>query len=172
MTDSGSHPSHEAARWARLTDKQRACLDLLLERQTSKQIARHLNISKQAVDLRLTAARDILGASGRDETAIIYARLKQTYDRILCDPIILPQPPRLVPSNFPDGRSADDPGLLASLGTDAERSGSSPPFGISWRRDYKATKRMAIVAAILLFLLLIILAGLAIGQTLTRLLSS
>ncbi len=55
---------------------------------------------------------------------------------------------------------------------DAERSGSSPPFGISWRRDYKATKRMAIIAAILLFLLLIILAGLAIGQTLTRLLSS
>src|SRR3546814_3421720 len=70
MTDSGSYPSDEAARWARLTDKQRACLDLLLERQTSKQIARRLNISKQAVDLRLTTARDVLGAANRDETAI------------------------------------------------------------------------------------------------------
>ena len=172
MTDSGSHPSEEAARWARLTDKQRACLDLLLERQTSKQIARHLGISKQAVDLRLTAARNILGASGRDETAIIYARLKQTYDRILCDPIILPQPPRLVPSHFPDGRSADDPGLLASLGTDVERSGSRPPYGTIWRSDCTPATRVAIIAATFLFLLLVILAGLAIGQTLTRLLSS
>lgn len=172
MSDSGSQPLNEYERWERLTEKQRACLDLLLERQTSKQIARRLDISKQAVDLRLTAARDILGASGRDETAIIYARLKMTYDRILCDPIILPQPPRLVPSHFPDGRSADDPGLPASLGTEAERSGSGPPFGTIWRRDYKPAKRMAITAAIFLFLLLIILAGLAIGQTLTRLLSS
>ncbi|MGH6632876.1 MAG: LuxR C-terminal-related transcriptional regulator [Sphingopyxis sp.] len=172
MSDSGSHPSTEEERWARLTDKQRVCLDLLLERKTSKMIARDLDISKQAVDLRLTAARDILGASGRDETAIIYARLKRTYDQIPCDPIILPQPPRLVPSHFPDGRSADDPGLLASLGTDAEQSGTGPPFGNFWRRDDKPAKRMTIMAAILLFLLLIILAGLAIGQTLTRLLSN
>src|SRR3546814_6794719 len=78
MTDSGSYPSDEAARWARLTDKQRACLDLLLERQTSKQIARRLNISKQAVDLRLTTARDVLGAANRDETAILYARLRRS----------------------------------------------------------------------------------------------
>lgn len=172
MTDSGSHPSEEAARWARLTDKQRACLDLLLERQTSKQIARRLDISKQAVDLRLTAARNILGASGRNETAIIYARLKLTYDQMLCDPIILPQPPRLVPSHFPDGRSADDPGLLASLGSESEQLGSRPPFGNIWRRDSKPATRVAIIAATFLFLLLTILAGLAIGQTLTRLLSS
>src|SRR3546814_4019863 len=103
MTDSGSYPSDEAARWARLTDKQRACLDLLLERQTSKQIARRLNISKQAVDLRLTTARDVLGAANRDETAILYARLRSTYDRIPCDPVILPPRPELVPSDFPDG---------------------------------------------------------------------
>src|SRR3546814_20011398 len=81
MTDSGSQPSDGTARWSRLTDKQRACLDLLLERQTSKQIARRLDISKQAVDLRITTARNILGAANRDEAAIIYARLRQTYDR-------------------------------------------------------------------------------------------
>ena len=80
MTDSGSQPSDEPLRWARLTGKQRACLDLLLERQTSKQIARHLQISKQAVDLRITTARHILGAANRDEAALIYARLRQTYE--------------------------------------------------------------------------------------------
>src|SRR3546814_14184128 len=89
MTDSGSYPSDEAARWARLTDKQRACLDLLLERQTSKQNARRLNISKQADDLRLTTARDVLGAANRDETAMPYARLRSTCDRHPCGSVHL-----------------------------------------------------------------------------------
>src|SRR3546814_17218167 len=106
MIVSGSEPSGGGALWCCLTDKQRACLDLLLERQTSKQIARRLNISKQAVDLRLTTARDVLGAANRDETAILYARLRSTYDRIPCDPVILPPRPELVPSDFPDGNPA------------------------------------------------------------------
>jgi DNA-binding CsgD family transcriptional regulator len=171
MSDSGSHPSDEAARWARLTDKQRACLDLLLERQTSKQIARRLDISKQAVDLRLTTARDVLGAANRDETAILYARLRSTYDRIPCDPIILPPRPALVPSNFPDGNPADVLKLHDSLAAKAGRSGSSPPFGIFWRRDYRPSTRVAIIMAMLIATLLMIIAGLAIGHSLTRLIS-
>src|SRR3546814_18916940 len=101
MSDSRSHTFEDAERWARLTDKQRACLDLLIERQTSKQIARQLGIAKPTVDLRLTKARDILGPANRDETAIVYARLKQTYDRITCVQIDLPPPPTLMPSHFP-----------------------------------------------------------------------
>src|SRR3546814_4085367 len=46
MNDSGSQPSEDYTRWSRLTEKQRACLDLLLERQTSKQMARRLDISR------------------------------------------------------------------------------------------------------------------------------
>src|SRR3546814_11250254 len=80
MSDSRSHTFEDAERWARLTDKQRACLDLLIERQTSKQISRQLGIAKPTVDLRLTKARDILGTANRDETAIVYARLNQTYE--------------------------------------------------------------------------------------------
>ncbi len=171
MTDSGSHPSDEAARWARLTDKQRACLDLLLERQTSKQIARRLDISKQAVDLRLTTARDVLGAANRDETAILYARLRSTYDRIPCDPVILPQRPELVPSDFPDGNPADVLKLHDSLAAKAGRSGSNPPFGIIWRRDYRPSTRVAIIMAMLIATLLMVIAGLAIGHSLTRLIS-
>ena len=171
MSDSGSHPSDEAARWARLTDKQRACLDLLLERQTSKQIARRLDISKQAVDLRLTTARDVLGAANRDETAILYARLRSTYDRIPCDPVILPPRPELVPSNFPDGNPADVLKLHDSLAAKAGPSGSGPPFGIFWRRDYRPSTRVAIIMAMLIATLLMIIAGLAIGHSLTRLIS-
>lgn len=171
MSDSGSQPSDDDTRWTRLTEKQRACLDLLIERQTSKQIARHLDISKQAVDLRLTTARDILGAASRDETAMIYARLRQTYDRILYDPVILPPRPELVPSHFPDGNPAHVVDLHSSSAAEAGRSGSNPPFGISWRRDYRPTTRLAIMVALLLLTLVTILAGLAIGQSLTQLLS-
>lgn len=171
MTDSGSQPPDDDTRWTRLTEKQRACLDLLLERQTSKQIARRLDISKQAIDLRLTTARDILGASNRDETAIIYARLRQTYDRIPCDPVILPPRPELVPSHFPDGNPADVVELHGSSAAETGRSGSNPPFGILWRRDYRPAMRVAIMVAMLLIALVTILAGLAIGQSLTQLLS-
>src|SRR3546814_1307756 len=61
----------DLARWLRLTEKQRACLDLLIERKTSKEIARILGISKPTVDQRITAARIILGAANRDEAALI-----------------------------------------------------------------------------------------------------
>src|SRR3546814_19895036 len=76
MDELGSRESDDAERWSRLTEKQRACLDLLVERKTSKQIARELGIAKVTVDQRIRAARNILSASDRDETAIIYSRLK------------------------------------------------------------------------------------------------
>src|SRR3546814_4863665 len=52
---------------------------------------------------RITTARIILGAANRDEAALIYARLKQLYDRITYDSVQVPSPPTLVPSDFPDG---------------------------------------------------------------------
>src|SRR3546814_12996890 len=60
----------DLARWSRLTEKHRACLDLLLERMTSKEIARVLDVAKATVDQRLTAARSILGVTSRDKAAI------------------------------------------------------------------------------------------------------
>ena len=170
MTDSGSQPSEDAVRWARLTDKQRACLDLLLEHQTSKQIARRLDISKQAVDLRLTTARDILGAANRAEAALRYARLKQTYDRIPCDAIILPEEPRLVPSDFPNGE-------LAAMALQHSASHTEQPVAVGslfkglWRHDHPGRNRVWIMATMLVVLILLILTGLTIGETLTRLIS-
>lgn len=162
MTDSGSQPSDEPLRWARLTGKQRACLDLLLERQTSKQIARRLQISKQAVDLRITTARHILGAANRDEAALIYARLRQTYDRIPCDPVVLPPGTDLVPSDFPDGEPA--PLALNDIVAD-------PPSKGLLRHDHRRLNRGGIMAAMLAVLVILVLAAVTIGETLTRLLS-
>jgi DNA-binding CsgD family transcriptional regulator len=172
MTDSGSQPSDDLARWTRLTEKQRVCLDLLLERQTSKQIARRLNISKQAVDLRLTTARGILGAANRDETALSYARLRQTYDRIPCDPVILPPRAPMVPSDFPDGEP-DSRLALNDIASLADRpSSTGPPFKDLWRRDHPKRRKAWMMAAMFAVLILLILAGVNIGETLTRLFSS
>lgn len=172
MTDSGSQPSEDHSRWARLTPKQRACLDLLLERQTSKQIARRLGISKQAVDLRLTTARGVLGTANRDETAIRYAQLRLTYDRISCDPVILPPPADLMPSDFPN----DEPGEALALNDVASlKNRSNAPgseFKDFWRHDHPRGRRGWIMAGMLTVLALLALAGLTIGETLTRLLSN
>jgi DNA-binding CsgD family transcriptional regulator len=166
MGDSVSQPLPDEARWARLTDRQRACLDLLLERQTSKQIARRLDISKPTVDQRLTAARGILGAANRDEAAIIYLRLKQTYDRVIYDPVQVPSMAGDMRSGMSDATSADAMVLKDSAAASAEA-----PSRIIWRHDHDLKTRMLIMAVMLIVAVILILAGLGIAEALTRLFS-
>lgn len=59
-------------RVARLTAGQRACLDLVDDHATSKEIARQLGISRHTVDARLRQAIKILGVSSRREAAVIW----------------------------------------------------------------------------------------------------
>ncbi len=66
-----------AARVARLTAGQRACLDLVDDHATSKEIARQLGISRHTVDARLRGAIQVLGVSSRREAAIIYRAAMQ-----------------------------------------------------------------------------------------------
>lgn len=58
-----------------LTDKQRAVLDLLIEHKTSKEISRLLGISHHTVDQRIMLARAKLGVATRGEVAQAYRRL-------------------------------------------------------------------------------------------------
>lgn len=58
-----------------LTDKQRAVLDLLIEHKTSKEISRILGISHHTVDQRIMLARAKLGVATRNEVAQAYRRL-------------------------------------------------------------------------------------------------
>ena len=58
-----------------LTDKQRAVLDLLIEHKTSKEISRILGISHHTVDQRIMLARAKVGVATRGEVAQAYRRL-------------------------------------------------------------------------------------------------
>lgn len=62
---------------ATLTEKQREVLDLVLQHQSSKEIARALQISPYTVDQRIAAARHKLGAASRGEMARTYAQLRE-----------------------------------------------------------------------------------------------
>ena len=171
MEGSGNPSIEDQHRWARLTEKQRACLDLLLDRQTSKGIARRLDISKDTVDQRITAARKILGAADRDQAAIIYARLKPIYDRVVYDPVELPSPPHLVPSDFPDGNPSSALEVRNRKDAWDGSSGKRLSFGKIWRHDHESASRLTIITAFLLAAVLIALGGLNIAETLSRLVS-
>jgi len=60
-----------------LTEGQKACLRLVVQHQTSKEIARTLGISPFTVDQRLDAARRKLNATSRKDAAKLFATLDQ-----------------------------------------------------------------------------------------------
>lgn len=172
MNDSGSHPREDEQRWLRLTEKQRACLDLLLEHKTSKEIARRLDISKHTVDQRLAAARDTLGTADRNDTAVVYRQLKSLYDRMTYDAVQVPPPPALMRSDFQSGSPPNLMDLRDSNVLSGRKARTGSPFRDLWRRDFSPASRIAIMLALLAVTILILLGGLAISQTLSQLLSS
>ena len=171
MNDSGSHPRNDEDRWNRLTEKQRACLDLLIEHKTSKEIARLLDISKHTVDQRLNAARDILGAQDRNESAYIYRQMKHLYDRVTYDAVEVPAAQILVPSEFPDGSPTNMMEFHESSDLLDRPSSQRSPFGDLLRHDYGSAARVGITLAVVAGIVLIGLGGLSIGHTLTQLLA-
>ena len=90
MADSGAKLYRDRA-CARLTEKQRACMQLVVMRKSSKEIARELGIAKPTVDQRIASARQILGARNRDEAANMFARYGDIYDRVPYDRHVFPQ---------------------------------------------------------------------------------
>ncbi|MEI4509336.1 helix-turn-helix transcriptional regulator [Sphingopyxis sp. CCNWLW253] len=154
-----------------MTDKQRACLDLVLERKTSKQIARELGISKYTVDQRITNARTALGAADRDEVALRYARLRSIYHRIAYDPVEVADLPTLVASDFPDGGVSGFEGLDDNSSLRDRLSGSHPPSGKIWRHDHLPGTRLTIIATLLVALIVFLLGSLGLAESLSRLIS-
>jgi DNA-binding CsgD family transcriptional regulator len=78
--------SDAVQRLKKLTDKQREVLTLVVQRKTSKQIARILGISKPAVDQRIASARDTLAVASRDDAALLFMQANDTYHRVIYDP--------------------------------------------------------------------------------------
>ena len=80
--------SADTDRVTRLTEAQREVLRHFHERQTAKEIGRHLGITHWAVNERLRSARRALGVATSGEAARLLAACdkEQTYNRIVCDP--------------------------------------------------------------------------------------
>lgn len=171
MEGSQTSTADDRLRWDRLTDKQRACLDLLLERKTSKEIARALDISKFTVDQRLRTARTVLGAAGRDDTALRYARLKKICDRIAYHPVDIPAEATIVPSDFADGAPDAILDVRESTGVAHPAGGPAALSGKIWRHDHALAARLLIIAALLSTLIIFFAGSIGIAEVLTRLLA-
>ena len=63
------------ARFARLTNRQKDCLQLVAQGYTSKEIGRQLGISFSTVDNHIQAAMQLLQVEGRAEAGRLYAQL-------------------------------------------------------------------------------------------------
>lgn len=74
---SDSNISTNATLSPNLTEGQKACLRLVVQHYTSKEIARTLGISPFTVDQRLDAARRKLNAASRKDAAKKFAALEQ-----------------------------------------------------------------------------------------------
>lgn len=175
MMPTPTQEDEDLARWSRLTARHREVLDLLVDRKTSKEIARILNLSKPAIDQRFATARPILGAANRNEAAIIYARLRKKYDRVIYDPVQVPPPPTLMPSNFPDGDPTPVLKPTDKLSTSFSiESGSRSflPSRYGWGHKNSIQARVVIMVGILVALVIVAFLGLGIAESLTRLVSN
>jgi DNA-binding CsgD family transcriptional regulator len=154
-----------------LTDKQRQVLDLLLEHKTSKEIARRLRISPHTVDQRIQFAKDKLGARTRSEAAVLYRRLLETCEQLTYEPLGIADAP--LPGDQRTGPQGPLP--VASL---RQRFRSRPEDGPEadfrvvpelFDGRYGTLVRTGAIFSIALFLVLIVLGGLAMFQELSRL---
>ena len=160
---------------ARLTGKQREVLDLLIEHNTSKQIARRLGISPHTVDQRIQFAKDKLGAVSRNEAALTYRRLLQLSDRVTYEeshvselvevdqgPLGTQAEPLLAPTRQ-ERVQPDQP-------SDAEADYPVVPELFDGR--YGTLIRLGAIIGIAVFLVILVLGGLAIFSQLSELMAA
>jgi DNA-binding CsgD family transcriptional regulator len=74
---------------SRITEKERAVLDLVLQHKVTKEIARELGVAPNTVDMRLRSAREKLGTSDRNSTARAYRGLLTACGKTTCGPAVV-----------------------------------------------------------------------------------
>jgi len=170
-----------------LTDKQRAVLDLLIEHKTSKEISRLLGISHHTVDQRIMLARAKLGVATRAEVAQAYRRLvanmpaaASIYERSVYDFSDVAQP--LVTHQEPIREDRTDwierlPGRWeaqprAVLHGDA--ASAEPYYHVlpeMFDGPYGTYVRLGTIAVFAMFLILIVMGGLAMFAQLSQIIA-
>jgi DNA-binding CsgD family transcriptional regulator len=160
---------------ARLTAKQREVLDLLIEHKTSKEIGRTLGISPHTVDQRIQFAKEKLGAVSRSDVAMMYRRLAQTYEQSTYEDsgIALFAPPAETvggtqagppPEPILQGRSHPE------TPTAAETDYQVVPELFEGR--YGTLIRLGAILTLAVFLVILVLGGLAILSQLSELMAA
>jgi len=171
-----------------LTDKQRAVLDLLIEHRTSKEISRLLGISHHTVDQRIMLARAKLGVASRAEVAQAYRRLMaemganaSIYERSVYDLSDVALPPIV----HQERAREDSPGGMRSQPSRREAlpraalhsedllaEAYHPVLPEIFDGPYGTYIRLGTVAMLAMFLILIVMGGLAMFAQLTQIIGS
>jgi len=159
---------------AGLTAKQREVLDLLIEHKTSKEIARRLGISPHTVDQRIQFAKEKLGATSRNEAAAVYRRLSELSGQLTYEESHLVSRAPAVENRL--GTLVSSPSVeFSSRGW--TRSG---PYGNGadlavvpelFEGRYGTLVRLGAIIAIAVFLVILVLGGLAILSQLSELMA-
>jgi DNA-binding CsgD family transcriptional regulator len=170
-----------------LTEKQRLVLDLLIQHKTSKEISRLLGISHHTVDQRIMLARSKLGAGSRSEVAQAYRRLvanaqavSALYERSVYD--FSDVAPAL---NAPHALDTEDrtdllPPIvarqeMAPIGLSQGGSAVAEPFHHvlpeMFDGPYGTLLRLGTIAVFAIFLILIVLGGLAMFAQLSQIIA-
>lgn len=141
-----------------LTEGQKACLRLVDEHRTSKEIARILGISPYTVDQRLSLARKKLGAASRIEAARVFAELENISQPLVYHPeAVEPGAGNAIPDSPPRLEERfGSPGLRTML--------TVPPIGgerhsLSKREVLLKGLGVAFYSSVILTVIIIVLIG-------------
>ena len=160
---------------AGLTAKQREVLDLLIEHKTSKEIARALGISPHTVDQRIQFAKEKLGASSRNEAALVYRRLKE-----ICGQLTYQESHIADHARNPDTEAGTQEGPLTvhmhrewtQRRQPDETESEYPVVPELFEGRYGTLIRLVTIIAIAVFLVILVLGGLAIFSQLSELMAA
>lgn len=183
-TDSGEVPDIMTI----LTDKQRAVLDLLIEHKTSKEISRILGISHHTVDQRIMLARAKLGVATRGEVAQAYRRLVASsaatsaiYERTVYDfsdvapPLDAPHEPIREDGTEWNQSPPNRRGTLPRAVFRSEEALAEPYHNVlpeMFDGPYGTYIRLGTIAVFAMFLILIVMGGLAMYAQLSQIIAS
>ncbi|WP_298191418.1 helix-turn-helix transcriptional regulator [Novosphingobium sp.] len=170
-----------------LTDKQRAVLDLLIEHRTSKEISRILGISHHTVDQRIMLARAKLGVATRGEVAQAYRRLlaecepgTSIYERSVYDfsdvavPVdTLHEPIREDRTDWTQGSPSRRDALSKAVFQNGEALAEPYHHVLPEMFDgpYGTYIRLGTIAVFAMFLILIVMGGLAMFAQLSQIIA-
>jgi DNA-binding CsgD family transcriptional regulator len=142
-----------------LTEGQKACLRLVVQHHTSKEIARALGISPFTVDQRLDAARRKLNATSRIDAAKIFDAMERNdiYEPFVYETSMLESPDDTVSQNtLPDGWQRRFAKMLSFI--------SVPPIGgerheLSSREILVLALNLAFFSTVVMSFVVVVLTG-------------